>query len=159
MDTPGPAFVLMYNNSTSSVSLVCDPSHNIISPTDLSNNSPSLNNHGIPFYGLHWETSVILWVWHYLGHSQLAHQAGDLYPCPWYYHVHRLSTSIRPSCVFQTQHSFPCCYGTLWTLTFFFFFYLFFLILFLFLFLFFFLVTMKKHVISQSHNMSHYVTL
>jgi len=49
MDTSGPASVLMYNNSASPVSLVCNPSHNIISPTDLSNNSLSLNNHGIPF--------------------------------------------------------------------------------------------------------------
>ena len=49
MDTPGPAFVMMYNNSTSLVSLVCNPSHNVTSPTDLSNNSPSLNNYGILF--------------------------------------------------------------------------------------------------------------
>ena len=48
-DTPGPASVLMYNNSTSPVSLVCNPSHNITSPTDPSNNSLSLNDHGIPF--------------------------------------------------------------------------------------------------------------
>ena len=49
MDTPGPAFVLIYNNSASPVSLVCDPSHNITSPTDLLNNSPFLNDHRIPF--------------------------------------------------------------------------------------------------------------
>ena len=49
MDTPGPASVLMYNNSASPVSLVCDPSHNVTSPMDLSNNSPSLNSYGIPF--------------------------------------------------------------------------------------------------------------
>ena len=60
------------------------------------------------FYGLYWETSIILWVWHYLGHSQPAHQAGDLYPCPWHYHIRGLSMSIRSSCVFQTQCSFPC---------------------------------------------------
>ena len=60
------------------------------------------------FYGLHWETSIILLIWHYLGHSWPAHQAGDLYPCPWHYHIHGLSTSIHPSCVFQTRHSFPC---------------------------------------------------
>ena len=48
-DTPGPASVLTYNNSTSPVSLVCDPSHNVTSPTDPSNNFLSLNNHGIPF--------------------------------------------------------------------------------------------------------------
>ena len=48
-DTPGPASVLTYNNSASPVSLVCNPSHNITSLTDLSNNSPSLNNHRIPF--------------------------------------------------------------------------------------------------------------
>ena len=60
------------------------------------------------FYRLHWETSVILWVWHNLGHSRPAHQAGDLYPCPWHHHVHRLSTSIHPSCVLQTWHFFLC---------------------------------------------------
>ena len=48
-DTPGPASVLMYNNSASPVSLVCDPSHNVTSPMDPSNNSPSLNDYGIPF--------------------------------------------------------------------------------------------------------------
>jgi len=58
---------------------------------------------------------------------------------------------------------FDMCYGTLWTLTFFFFFYLFFLILyffsfeFLFIFIFI-LVTMKRHVTSQSQDMSHDVT-
>ena len=60
------------------------------------------------FYGLHRETSVILQVWHYLGHSWLAHQAGNLYPCPWHHHICRLSTSIHSSYVFQIQHSFPC---------------------------------------------------
>ena len=53
------------------------------------------------------------------------------------------------------------CYGMLWTLTFFFFFYLFFLILYFFSFKFLFfssLVTMKRHVTSQSHDMSHDVT-
>ena len=49
MDTPGPASVLMYNNSASSVSLVYNPSYNITSPMDLSNNSPSLNDHRISF--------------------------------------------------------------------------------------------------------------
>jgi len=54
-----------------------------------------------------------------------------------------------------------CCYGTLWTLIFFFFFYLFFSILYFFSFeflFFFFLVTMKRHMTSQSHDMSHDVT-
>ena len=41
-DTSGPASVLMYNNSASPVSLVCDLSHNVTSPIDLSNNSPFL---------------------------------------------------------------------------------------------------------------------
>ena len=59
------------------------------------------------FYRLHRETSIILQIWHYLGHSWPAHQAGNLYPCPWHHHVHGLSTSIRPSCVFQAQRSFP----------------------------------------------------
>ena len=42
-DTPSPASVLMYNNSASPVSLVCNSSHNVTSSIDLS------NNHGIPF--------------------------------------------------------------------------------------------------------------
>ena len=46
MDTPGPASVLMYNNSASPVSLVCHLNHNITSPINLSNNFPSLNDHG-----------------------------------------------------------------------------------------------------------------
>ena len=49
VDTPGPASVLMYNNSASSVSLVCNPSHNVTSPMDSSNNSLSLNDHGVSF--------------------------------------------------------------------------------------------------------------
>ena len=48
-DISGPASMLMYNNSTSPVSLVCNSSHNIISLIDLSNNSLFLNNHRIPF--------------------------------------------------------------------------------------------------------------
>jgi len=39
------------------------------------------------FYGLYQETSIILWIWHYLGHSRLAHQAGNLYLCPWHHHI------------------------------------------------------------------------
>ena len=49
IDISGPAFILMYNNFTSSVLLVCNPSHNVTSLTDLSNNFLSLNDHGIPF--------------------------------------------------------------------------------------------------------------
>ena len=49
MDTSDLASILMYNNSASPVSLVCDPSHNVTSPMDLSNSSPLLNDHGIPF--------------------------------------------------------------------------------------------------------------
>jgi len=49
MDTLGLASMPMYNNSASLVSLVCDPSHNVTSPTDLSNNFPFINDHGIPF--------------------------------------------------------------------------------------------------------------
>ena len=48
-DTPSPVSMLIYNNSASSVSLVCNPSHNVISPIDRLNNSPSLNGYGIPF--------------------------------------------------------------------------------------------------------------
>ena len=48
-DTPSPATMLMYNNSTSPMSLVCNLNHNVTSPTDLSNNFPFLNDHGIPF--------------------------------------------------------------------------------------------------------------
>ena len=51
------------------------------------------------------------------------------------------------------------CYGMLWILTFFVSFYLFFLILYFFsfefLFLFLFLVMMKRHMTSQSHDISH----
>ena len=49
MDNSGPASMLMYNNSASPVSLVCDLNHNVTSLADLSNNSLSLNNHRIPF--------------------------------------------------------------------------------------------------------------
>ena len=49
MDIPSPASVLMYNNSISPVSLVYDPSHNITSPTNLSNNFLSPNDYEIPF--------------------------------------------------------------------------------------------------------------
>ena len=48
-DTSGPAFMLMYNNSASPVSLICNPSHNVTSPIDPSNNSLFLNDYGIPF--------------------------------------------------------------------------------------------------------------
>ena len=51
------------------------------------------------FYELHWETSVILWVWYYLGHSWLAYQSGNFYPCPWYHHV-CLSFMCFPNTVF-----------------------------------------------------------
>ena len=49
IDIPGSASILMYNNSTSSVLLVCNLSHNVTSPTDLSNSFLFLNDHGIPF--------------------------------------------------------------------------------------------------------------
>ena len=49
MDIPGLVSILIYNNSTSSVPLVCNPSHNITSPMDLLNNFLFLNDHGIPF--------------------------------------------------------------------------------------------------------------
>ena len=49
VDTPDLASVLTYNNSASPVSLVCDSNHNVTSLMDPSNNSPSLNDHGIPF--------------------------------------------------------------------------------------------------------------
>ena len=51
------------------------------------------------FYRLHRETSVILWIWHYLGHNQLAYQAGDLYLCPWHHHVYS-SFMCFPNTVF-----------------------------------------------------------
>jgi len=41
--------VLIYNNSASPVSLAYNLSHNVTSPTDLSNNFLSLNDYGIPF--------------------------------------------------------------------------------------------------------------
>ena len=49
IDTPGLAFILIYNNSASSVLLVYNPSHNITSHIDLSNNFLSLNNYGTLF--------------------------------------------------------------------------------------------------------------
>ena len=65
MDTPGPASMLMYNNFASLVSLVCNPSQNVTSPMDLSNNFLSLNNHGILFLqtslkNFHHSSSLIL---------------------------------------------------------------------------------------------------
>ena len=49
MDIPGPAPILIYNKSVGLVLLVYDLSHNITSPMDLSQNSLSLNDYGIPF--------------------------------------------------------------------------------------------------------------
>ena len=49
IDIHSPAFILMYNNSASSISLVCNSSHNVTSLIDLSNSFLFLNNHGIPF--------------------------------------------------------------------------------------------------------------
>ena len=49
IDISKPVSMLTYNNSISLVSLVCNLSHNIISLTDLSNNSLFLNNYGILF--------------------------------------------------------------------------------------------------------------
>jgi len=60
------------------------------------------------FYRLYWETPIILQVWHYLGYNWPAHQAGDLYSCPWHYHICRLSMFICSPCVFQTWYSFLC---------------------------------------------------
>ena len=48
-DIPSPVSMLIYNNFASSMSLVCNSSHNVTSPMDLSNNFLSLNDHGIPF--------------------------------------------------------------------------------------------------------------
>ena len=48
-DISSLASMLIYNNSASSVSFVCNPSHNITSPTDLSNNFLSLNDYRILF--------------------------------------------------------------------------------------------------------------
>ena len=49
MSISGPASILMYNNLTSPVSLVCNISYNVISLMDFSNNSLYPNNHRIPF--------------------------------------------------------------------------------------------------------------
>jgi len=49
VDIPGPASVLIYNNSASPASLVYNPSHNVTSFKDLSNNFLFLNDHGILF--------------------------------------------------------------------------------------------------------------
>ena len=48
-DISGLAFRLIYNNSASLVSLVCNLSYNVTSTMNLSNNSLFLNNHGILF--------------------------------------------------------------------------------------------------------------
>ena len=48
-DISGLAFALIYNNSTSLVSLVCNLSYNVTSPMNLSNNSLFLNNYRILF--------------------------------------------------------------------------------------------------------------
>jgi len=47
VDIPGPVSILTYNNFVSPVSLVYNISHNITSPTDLSNNFLFPNNHEI----------------------------------------------------------------------------------------------------------------
>ena len=49
VDTPSLTSVLIYNNSASPVLLVYNSSHNVTSPTNLSNNFLSLNDHRIPF--------------------------------------------------------------------------------------------------------------
>jgi len=49
IDISSLASVLIYNNSASPVSLVCNLNHNITSLTDLSRNFPSPNDHGILF--------------------------------------------------------------------------------------------------------------
>ena len=91
-DIPIPVSVLMYNNSVSSVLLVCNLSHNVISPMDLSNNFLSPNNHGITFL---WTSSRNLY--HSLGlilfQSQLTNSPSKQY----------LSLLITPSCL-QTQY-------------------------------------------------------
>ena len=46
---PGLVSMLMYNNSTSPISLVYNLSRNVTSSTDLSNNFLFPNNYGIPF--------------------------------------------------------------------------------------------------------------
>ena len=104
VDTPSPAFVLMYNNSASPVSLVCDPSHNITSSIDLLNNSPSLNDHRILF----------LWT-----SSRNFHHPLDL-TLSWSQSTsspsrQSLSLPMTPSCL-QTQHiysSFMCFPSTM----------------------------------------------
>jgi len=100
MDTPGPVSMLIYNNSASPVSLVCGPNHNVTSPTDLSNNSPFLNNHGIPFL---WTLSRNFY--HPLGLTlSWSESTGSL--SRW-----SLSLSTTPSCLFVlhvfSKHGIP----------------------------------------------------
>ena len=45
VDISGPASMLMYNNSASPMLLVYNPSYNVTSPIDLSNNFLFLNNY------------------------------------------------------------------------------------------------------------------
>ena len=64
-DIPSLASILMYNNSASSMSLVCNLSHNITSLMDFSNNSLSLNDYRILFLqtslrNSHYSLSLIL---------------------------------------------------------------------------------------------------
>ena len=49
MGIPSLVSILIYNNSASFVSLTYNPSHNITSPIDFSNNFLFLNDYGIPF--------------------------------------------------------------------------------------------------------------
>ena len=55
MDIPTLVSILMYNNFTSSILLVCNLNYNITSLIDLSRNSIFLNDHGIL---LHQETPI-----------------------------------------------------------------------------------------------------
>jgi len=94
----------MYNNSASSVLPVYNPSHNITSLTDLSNNFLFPNDHD--FYKLHQKTSIIFWVWYYLGHNQPAYQADNLYSCPSHHHIYELETYLFVLHVFS-KHGIP----------------------------------------------------
>ena len=49
MDISSPVFILMYNNSASSVLLVCNLSYNVTRSMDLSNKFLFLNDYGISF--------------------------------------------------------------------------------------------------------------
>ena len=97
MDISSPVSILMYNNFVSSMLLICNPSHNIISPMDLSNNFLSLNNYRTLFLWtsskkllLSSEFDIILVIVNWLTKWAI------------FIPTHNTITSVCSSCVLQT---------------------------------------------------------